>query len=343
MNIDRLIRTHIKNLEPYSSARDEYENNNEKVVLLDANENPVETEVNRYPDPYQNQLKKVISKVKNVPIEQLVLGNGSDELIDLILTAFVEPGDDEVVLLPPTYGMYKVRAQILGAKIIEIPLTTEFQLPVDEILKQISKTPKLLFICSPNNPTGNAIKAKDIVLMLEKFPGIVVVDEAYIDFSAQDSLIENLGKFENLIVLQTFSKAYGMAGIRLGMAFASSKIVKVLNKIKSPYNISTLTQNYALKALNNNFKLNTASLNRLKQKLIPELLALSMVQKIYPSETNFLLIEVDVASKRYHQLRSLGIIVRDRSNLSGCSNCLRISVGSEEENKKLIKALKTLE
>ncbi|OIQ27525.1 MAG: histidinol-phosphate transaminase [Bacteroidetes bacterium MedPE-SWsnd-G2] len=346
MEINSLIRGNIKQLKPYASARDEFSFNQDDSILLDANENPFETTVNRYPDPYQLELKKVISKRKSVPIHNMVLGNGSDELIDLILTAFVEPNTDEVILLPPTYGMYKVRAQILGAKLVEVPLKPDFQIDVEGILTKTSENSKVLFICSPNNPSGNLIAATDVEILLKRFPGIVVIDEAYIDFSKQASFWRKSKDYENLIILQTFSKAFGMAGLRLGMAFASSKIVNVLNKIKAPYNINSLTQSYAIKSLVDSENILKKEVNDLlfqRKLLVEELTELKMVLKIYDSETNFLLVKVDDAFKRYNQLKENGIIVRNRSNLMHCNQCLRISIGTEVENKKLVTVLKSKE
>ncbi|MDT0554958.1 histidinol-phosphate transaminase [Patiriisocius hiemis] len=343
-NLDKLIRANVKNLAPYSSARDEFTDFDKEMIFLDANENPFDTDINRYPDPQQKQLKIKISAIKNLSIDSILLGNGSDEVLDLLFRAFCEPNKDNVITLPPTYGMYKVLAGINTVENREVFLNEDFSLNVHEILKTQDINSKLLFICSPNNPTGNIFSEENITELLNNFNGIVVIDEAYIDFARSESWIQRLSEYENLIVTQTFSKAYGMAGIRLGMCFASSKIIEVLNKIKPPYNVNELTQERALNVLNDNNKINNEiySLKVNKEFLFKELLQVNWVQKIYPSEANFLLVKVDNATKRYTQLIESGIVVRNRSTQPLCENTLRITVGTKEETNRLISVLQNI-
>jgi len=344
MIIENLIREHIKSLKPYSSAREEFKNSASNLVYLDANENPFDTGLNRYPDPQQNLVKAALAKIKNVSREQLLLGNGSDEVLDLIFRVFCEPKVDTVIVLPPTYGMYEVLANTNDVKILNISLLDNYQPNVDEILKAQNSQTKLLFLCSPNNPTANSFNADKIETLIKKFTGIVVIDEAYIDFSSQESWIDRLNEFPNLIVIQTLSKAYGLAGIRLGACYSSTKIISVLNKIKPPYNVNQLTQQTALKALQNSIKTNNeiAIIISERNKLKTDLEEISFVVKVYPSDANFLLVKVDNAIVRYHQLVEYGIIVRNRTNQPICENCLRFTVGTKEENKKLMKTLKLL-
>ena len=344
MIIENLIRENIKSLKPYSSAREEFKNSASNLVYLDANENPFDTGLNRYPDPQQNLVKAALAKIKNVSREQLLLGNGSDEVLDLIFRVFCEPKVDTVIALPPTYGMYEVLANTNDVKILNISLLDNYQPNVDEILKAQNSQTKLLFLCSPNNPTANSFNADKIETLIKKFTGIVVIDEAYIDFSLQESWIGRLNEFPNLIVIQTLSKAYGLAGIRLGACYSSTKIISVLNKIKPPYNINQLTQQTALKALQNSIKTNNeiAIIISERNKLIIDLEEISFIVKVYPSDANFLLVKVDNAIVRYHQLVEHKIIVRNRTNLPLCENCLRFTVGTKEENKKLMNTLKLL-
>lgn len=343
-NLTNLIRANVKNLAPYSSARDEFTDFDAKMIFLDANENPFETGINRYPDPQQKSLKIKLTELKGVSNDSILLGNGSDEVLDLLFRAFCEPYKDNVITLPPTYGMYKVLAGINAIENREVLLTNDFSLNVSEILKVQDANSKLLFICSPNNPTGNLFSEKDISQLIRSFNGLVVIDEAYIDFANSESWINRLSEFENLVITQTFSKAYGMAGIRLGMCFASSKIIEVLNKIKPPYNINKLTQEKALASLNEKDKLENEIylLKANKNYLIKQLLQVNWVQKIYPSSANFLLLKVDNAAKRYKQLIDAGIVVRNRSTQPLCENTLRITVGTKEENTKLISVLQNI-
>ena len=344
MIIENLIRENIKSLKPYSSAREEFKNSASNLVYLDANENPFDTGLNRYPDPQQNLVKAALAKIKNVSREQLLLGNGSDEVLDLIFRVFCEPKVDTVIALPPTYGMYEVLANTNDVKILNISLLDNYQPNVDEILKAQNSQTKLLFLCSPNNPTANSFNADKIETLIKKFTGIVVIDEAYTDFSSQESWIGKLNEFPNLIVIQTLSKAYGLAGIRLGACYSSTKIISVLNKIKPPYNINQLTQQTALKALQNSIKTNNeiAIIISERNQLIIDLEEISFIVKVYPSDANFLLVKVDNAIVRYHQLVEHKIIVRNRTNLPLCENCLRFTVGTKEENKKLMNTLKLL-
>lgn len=339
-DINKLLRKNIRELKPYSSARDEFKGN--ASVFLDANENPNETGINRYPDPLQMQLKNKISEIKKITTEQIFLGNGSDEAIDLIIRAFCEPGKDNIVSICPTYGMYKVCADINNIEYREVLLNNDFSLNSSKLLKKTDKDSKVLFLCSPNNPTGNSLETKEILNVLEDFNGIVVVDEAYIDFSSNESLIYSLRKYPNLVVLQTFSKAWGMAGIRLGMAYASTELIQVLNKIKYPYNLNILTQQKALKKIQEekkNIDSVVANIIAERNKLSIELSGFNLVLKIYPSDANFLLIKVTNAKKIYNFLIEKEVIVRDRSNVDLCDNCLRITVGTSDENAELLKLL----
>ena len=345
MIIENLIRENIKSLKPYSSAREEFKNSASNLVYLDANENPFDTGLNRYPDPQQNLVKAALAKIKNVSREQLLLGNGSDEVLDLIFRVFCEPKVDTVIVLPPTYGMYEVLANTNDVGLIKISLLDNYQLNVDEILKAQNSQTKLLFLCSPNNPTANSFNADKIETLIKKFTGIVVIDEAYIDFSSQESWIGRLNEFPNLIVIQTLSKAYGLAGIRLGVCYASKEIIKVLNNIKPPYNVNELTQQRAATRLQkmDEIQNEVAQLISERKRLKEELeCCVSYIEKVYPSEGNFLLIKVDDATKRYNQLIGLGVVIRNRTTQPLCENCLRISVGICEENQKLLRALKSL-
>ncbi|NNC50653.1 MAG: histidinol-phosphate transaminase [Flaviramulus sp.] len=344
MNIKDLIRPNIKALKPYSSARDEFQGNSNDMVFLDANENPFDNGVNRYPDPQQRQLKNIISDLKGISTKNILLGNGSDEVLDLVFRAFCEPNQDNIIILPPTYGMYSVLANINAIAIKKVNLTEGFQIDVDRILKVADTNSKIIFLCSPNNPTGNSLKSTDIDTLLNKFNGIVVIDEAYIDFSNNESWIKSLCKYPNLIVTQTLSKAYGMAGIRLGICYASEEIISTLNGIKPPYNVNELTQRKAIELLNDK----NISKNQIKEildvrdLLLSELKTISFVSKIYPSDANFVLVKVDNATKRYNQLIERGIVIRNRTTQPGCENCLRFTVGNHDENKILVDTLKSI-
>ncbi len=343
INIENLFRDNIKKIVPYSTARDEYKG--KKVdIYLDANENPFDTDLNRYPDPYQKLLKERIAEIQNIPVENIFLGNGSDEAIDLIVRAFCSPGIDKIMIHPPTYGMYQVAAQTNDNEVVKVNLTPDFQLNVDEILSHKDETLKVFYICSPNNPTGNTFAEKDIERILNKLNAIVVIDEAYINFSDKESWTKRLNEFPNLVVMQTLSKAWGLAGIRLGMAFASKRIIEVLTKIKLPYNLNVLTQQTALKCLNNfdQYNQNLEIIKRERKKLIGGLEKLAIVQKVYPSDGNYLLCKFKNADETYNFLMNKGVIVRNRSNQLHCENCLRITVGTPEDNEVLIKYLREL-
>lgn len=344
IDITQLVRPMVREIAPYRSARDDFEDFEAQKVFLDANENPYNSIANRYPDPLQRQLKRTLAKIKGVEANQILLGNGSDEVLDLVFRAFCEPGQDEVILLPPTYGMYAVLAQLNNVKVNTVPLNESFQLDLEGIMRQVNGNTKVIFVCSPNNPTGNSIPLEQIQSLLNQFSGLVVVDEAYVDFSTKGSAVRFLDDYPHLMICQTFSKAYGLAGIRLGMGIADSKIIDYFNKIKPPYNVNVLTQKTAFNSLNdqNTTKEHVKELLAERQKLEKELLNIDFVNKIYPSDANFLLIQVDNASKRYDQLLSLDIVVRNRSSLSGCENTLRITVGTPQENIRLINACKTI-
>lgn len=341
MNIQDLVRENIKTLQPYSSARDEFKDASSEMVFIDANENPFETGLNRYPDPQQNLVKDELSKIKGVSKEQILLGNGSDEVLDLIFRVFCEPKEDTVIALPPTYGMYKVLANTNNVELINIPLLENFQPNIDEILETQNNQTKILFLCSPNNPTANSFESKRIEKLINKFQGIVVIDEAYIDFSTEESWISRLNEFSNLIITQTLSKAYGLAGIRLGICYASKEIISILNKIKPPYNVNQLTQEAALTRLRNQDKVNQEIEKIISERnqLIIDLQEVALVETVYSSDANFLLVKVDDANTRYEQLVKEGIVVRNRSNQALCENCLRFTVGTKEENEKLLKVL----
>lgn len=344
MDYNILVRDTIKNLKPYVSARDEFADVNNKNTFLDANENPFGYKWNRYPDPYQKKLKNAISTLKGVSIDQILLGNGSDEVLDLILRAFCNPGIDNIITLPPTYGMYKVLAAINNIENIEVLLTKAFGLNVNEILNVTNAKSKVLFLCSPNNPTGNSFSTEKIEKLLNNFKGLVVLDEAYIDFSTKKSWLNRLNEFPNLIITQTLSKAYGLAGIRLGICYASPQIISILNKIKPPYNVNGLTQKKALKKLGktNGVQKQVASIVKQRKKLIHSLNKIAFISKIHPTDANFILVEVDDATERYNQLIDKKIVVRNRTLQPLCKNCLRITVGTKKDNEKLINALKEL-
>jgi histidinol-phosphate aminotransferase len=344
MDLNKLLRKNILGMKPYSSARDEYKDLQADMVFLDANENPFDTPLNRYPDPQQTRLKESIASQKMLSTDQLLLGNGSDEVLDLIFRAFCEPNQDSILTTPPTYGMYDVLANLNAVDNILVPLSPDFQLEVDSILDAIKPQTKLLFICSPNNPSGNSVERKAIERLLKNFNGLVVIDEAYIDFTKDHSWTQVLEEYPNLIVTQTLSKAYGLAGIRLGICYASKAIIAVLNKIKPPYNINSLTQEAAIKAFENKDSVEAQIESILNERinLINAFKSVPFIKKIYPSEANFILIKVDDANKRYKELIKNGIVVRNRSSQLHCENCLRITVGTPSENTQLITLLNTL-
>ncbi|WP_418262910.1 histidinol-phosphate transaminase [Flavobacterium faecale] len=344
-NINTLVRDNVKVLKPYSSARDEFEDfDTAQMVFLDANENPFQNGVNRYPDPQQTSVKVVLGKMKNISPKQILLGNGSDEVLDLLFRAFCEPKEDNVISLPPTYGMYGVLANINNVEHKEIVLSESFQPRVEAILEAVTATTKMIFLCSPNNPTGNSFTEESVTTILEKFNGFVVIDEAYIDFSDKASWLAKLSQYPNLIITQTLSKAYGLAGIRLGICYGSAEVIAVLNKIKPPYNVNELTQQRALERLKDQAKINSeiTSIIVQRESLLEVLNEVSFVDKIYPSEANFILAKVDDANKRYDELIAKGIVIRNRTTQPLCENCLRFTIGTESENTVLINALKEL-
>ena len=344
-NLGALVRPNVKAMEPYSSARDEFTEISDDLVYLDANENPYNTGVNRYPDPHQQKLKTILAKQRGINSSNLLLGNGSDEILDLLFRAFCEPKTDSIITVPPTYGMYKVLAGVNAVRNKEVLLTSSFQLNVAGILEAIDETTKLIFICSPNNPTGNSIASEDIKQLLASFRGLVVIDEAYIDFSKQQSWANVLDEYPNLVVTQTLSKAYAMAGIRLGICIASEEIIAVLRKIKPPYNVNTLTQERAIAELENinDIKERIHLIINEKELLSKQLLEVYFIQGVLPSDANFLLVRVDDANKRYTELTQQGIIVRNRSTQPMCDNTLRITIGTPSENIKLRTVLKNME
>ena len=343
-DLNQLVRPHIQKLVPYSSARDEFQG--EASVFLDANENSIGSPLvkwyNRYPDPHQDAIRNKLSSIKGVPAENIFIGNGSDECIDLLYRAFCEPGRDNVIINPPTYGMYEVSANIQGIEIRRANLLENFQLDLEKIESLIDINTKIIWICTPNNPTGNSIYFQDIETILNNFDGIVVADEAYINFARQKSMVTLLNEYPNLVVMQTLSKAWGLAGLRVGMAFASKEIIQILLKIKPPYNISEPVQELAVKALDNVETVNAMIKELVAQRewLENELPNIPAVIHIYPSDANFLLVKVKDATSMYKHLIENKIVVRDRSKVVLCENALRITVGTEKENKLLIEAMK---
>lgn len=346
-NLNSLVRKNIENLKPYSSARSEYRGDAE--LFLDANENsygsPLDENYNRYPDPLQWSLKKELAKIKGVPPQNIFIGNGSDEVIDIAFRIFCTPGQDNVIICPPTYGMYKVCAGINDVAVKEVLLTEEFQLDVEGILSAVDERTKLLFICSPNNPTGNDINREDIELLMNNFGGITLIDEAYINFSQQKTFIQELLEYENLIVMQTLSKAWGLASLRLGLGFASEGIIELFNRVKPPYNINLASQQLGIKALTNVKEVNANIINILQQRnwVHDQLQQFNFIHVIYASDANFILVKVDDADKLYQYLLLHRIIVRNRSKEPLCDNCIRITIGTSEENQKLINTLKSYE
>lgn len=353
-NLDSLVRDNIKKLQPYSSARAEYSGN--ASVFLDANENaygsPLDfpsplgegqgMRLNRYPDPLQWQLKQDLFKIKGIPSQNIFIGNGSDEVIDLAFRIFCEPGKSNIITCQPTYGMYKVCANINDVSVKAINLTAEFQLDVRKILEAIDANTRLLFLCSPNNPTGNNLNRMDIELLINNFPGIIIIDEAYINYSKQKTFLQELTEYENLIVMQTLSKAWALAALRLGLAFASENIIGLFNKVKPPYNVNLLSQQLGVKALAGIEQVNTNIKNTVEQRnfLQLQLSSFSFIKKLYPSDANFILVKTNDADSLYKYLSAKKIIVRNRSKEPLCENCIRITVGTHEENEILIGALK---
>ena len=345
LNINTLARENVKAMKPYSSARDEFEDfDTADMIFLDANENPYENGVNRYPDPQQATVKSVLAQQNSVEKNQILLGNGSDEVLDLLFRAFCEPKIDNVITLPPTYGMYGVLANLNAIENREVLLSTDFQPQLEAIMGAVDENTKMIFLCSPNNPTGNSFSQESVQYLLNNFNGLVVIDEAYIDFSDKASWIQKINNFPNLIITQTLSKAYGLAGIRLGICYASAEIIAVLNKIKPPYNVNELTQQRALERLDNptQIKEEINSIIKQREQLLKVLDEVHFVLKIYPTEANFILIKVDNANQRYDELIAKGIVIRNRTTQPLCENTLRLTIGTENENKKLIEALKSL-
>ena len=343
-NLDSLVRDNIKKMTAYSSARHEFSGN--ARIFLDANENafgsPLEEDYNRYPDPLQLSLKEKISRIKGVPPGNIFLGNGSDEAIDLLFRIFCEPGRDNVIIFPPTYGMYEVCAEMNNVNLKKVPLTTKFQLDLDSIETAIDPFTKLIFICSPNNPTGNSINRSAIEVLLNNFEGLVVIDEAYINYAKQKTFIPELMEYPNLVVLQTLSKAWGLAGLRLGMAFAGQPVIDYMNKVKYPYNINTASQQLVSAALDNIITVNDWIQITVEQRelLAATLAGLPFTQNVYPSDANFILVKMTGAKAIYEYLAAKGIIVRDRSRVILCNDSLRITIGTPEENQQLTTALK---
>lgn len=342
-NLDELVRDNIKRLVPYSSARDEFKGVAE--VFLDANENsfgsPTTKWYNRYPDPLQMKVKERLAQIKGVPPSNMFLGNGSDECIDILIRAFCEPGKDNLIVCPPTYGMYEVSANINNALIKKVPLTPAYQLNIEALANAIDDHTKIIFICSPNNPTGNSLRREDVEALLNNYWGIVVIDEAYINFSRHRSFVQELKECPNLVVMQTLSKAWGLAALRMGMAFASEEIINIMNRIKPPYNINQATQDLVLSALDKVDEVNEMirEIVKERQELEKRLPELRVVRKVHPSDANFLLVQVTEPVKIYQFLLDRGIVVRDRSKVELCEGCLRITVGTPQENKVLLEAL----
>lgn len=344
MEIEQLVRKNVLQMKAYSSARDEFTKTSQEMLFMDANESPFSSGYNRYPDPYAKEFKAKLAEVKKVPEENILLGNGSDEILDLLFRLFCIPQTDEVIVTPPSYGMYQVLAELNEIKLNKVNLDSNFQLLPQTILKAVKPSTKLIFICSPNNPSGNLMSVKSIKTILSNFKGIVVIDEAYIDFADRSSFTSELNFYPNLVVIQTFSKAWAHAGIRLGACFAQEKIIQLLNKIKPPYNVNQLTQEKALQVLENEstYKNQIQMLVSERELLITQLQKIKWVRKIFPSDANFLLVEVDNANLRYQQLIEFGVVVRNRTNEVNCYNCLRISVGTPDENLYLMDILNRL-
>ena len=339
-DLKEIVRKNIYSLKPYSSARNEFKG--EASIFIDANENPYDTPYNRYPDPLQLQVKEKISALKGVSVENIFLGVGSDEPIDLLYRIFCEPQTDNVVALEPTYGMYSVCADINNVEYRKVSLKADYQFLADELLAATDENSKIIWLCSPNNPTGNALDAAEIEKVLKNFSGIVAVDEAYIDFSSQPSYLNKLKEYPNMVVLQTFSKAWGSAGVRLGMAFASEEIIKIFNKVKYPYNVNVLTQRYAIKLLDNfsQVEKKVKAILKNREKLEKQLAKVECVKEVYPTDANFILVKTTNSDAIYKYLIEKGIVARNRNGITLCDNCIRITVGTAEENKQVIAALK---
>lgn len=337
-NINQITRKNIRELVPYSSARDEFQGT--ANVYLDANENPYDTDINRYPDPYQRKLKAALSELKSIDENKVFIGNGSDEIIDLLFRAFCEPQEDKAFVFPPTYGMYEVSAKINNVEVVKLPLNKDFQLPSFETIEREIKSSGLLFICSPNNPTGNSFPLEEVKKIADSFYGLVVLDEAYIDFSEKESGLSLLANTPNLVVLQTLSKAYGLAGLRVGMAFAHPEIIAVLNKIKPPYNVNSLSQVRVLETLNDREKvlLQISEIQSEREGLVDALEQISVVKKVYPSEANFILVEFEEADRVMESLRQKGLIIRDKSK--EIDGALRLTIGTPQQNRILLENLK---
>ncbi|MFI3316736.1 MAG: histidinol-phosphate transaminase [Rikenellaceae bacterium] len=341
MEIEKLVRENIRNLAPYSTARDDYQGG-ELGVFLDANENPYESGYNRYPDPHQKELKSKIAKIMNVGSEHIFIGNGSDEPIDLVYRIFCDPGVHNAISIAPTYGMYRVSADINGVEMRQVALNKDFSLNCEAIIEASDENSRLLFLCSPNNPTANMLATEDIEWLIEKFEGIVVIDQAYIDFAASEGFLPRLAEFENVIILQTLSKAWGMAGLRLGLAFASEYIVGLMSRVKYPYNINIVTQKLVGELLETPIDQAIAEIIEQRERVAKAIAASAVVKRIYPSDANFLLVEVDDAARVYQALIEEKIIVRDRSKVRGCNGCLRITIGTPQENDRLIEKMNSL-
>jgi histidinol-phosphate aminotransferase len=342
-DVNLLFRNNIKKLIPYASARDEFSGSAQ--IFLDANENslgsPISVTYNRYPDPHQIKIKEALTQIKGIPPHNIFLGNGSDECIDLLYRAFCNPGVDNVIIHPPTYGMYEISALINDVEVRKAPLSEKFELDLSATQELVDEQTKIIWICSPNNPTGNAFNRTDIEMILNNFDGLIVIDEAYINFSRQQSFIRELTEYPNLVVLQTLSKAWGLAGLRVGMAFASDLIIDVMNRIKSPYNIGQPTQDLVLEALKGTVRVNEMikEIVLMRNELAEKISRLSGVINVYPSEANFLLVKINDAKRVYTALLNNGIVVRDRSSVPGCADCLRVTVGTNEQNEKLLETL----
>lgn len=340
MDIRELLRENIRTLAPYSTARDEYQG--ELGIYLDANENPYDNNYNRYPDPHQKNLKRRLAEIKGVPVEKIFIGNGSDEPIDLVFRLFCEPRRHNAVSIAPTYGMYKVAAAINDVQMREVQLEPGFTLDAEKLLAAADENTRLLFLCSPNNPSGNCFPKKEIEKVIRRFNGIVILDEAYIDFAGQPGFLSELDEYPNLVILQTLSKAWGMAGLRLGLAFAQPLIVDTLSRVKYPYNINVVTQKIVLEQLRKSPDAQIAEIVSERGRVLEGLAKNPVIRKIHPTDANFVLAEVDEPRTIYDRLIGAGIIVRDRSRIKGCEGCLRITIGTPEENDRLLETLKKL-
>ncbi len=340
-DVMRLVRPNILALEPYSTARDEFDGGVEIDVWLDANENPFDNGINRYPDPHQKALKAQLSEIKGVAAESIFIGNGSDEAIDLAFRVFARPGVDNAISISPTYGMYKVAAATNDIAMREVQLGEDFSLPVEELLAAADENTKLIWICSPNNPTGNSFPMEQIEQVLQSFAGMVIVDEAYIDFADGRGFLPELSKYPNLIVLQTLSKAWGMAGLRFGLAFASVEVISLMNRVKYPYNINVLTQARVAEQLRKGVSEQVAEIISQRERVVGELSTFESVERVYPTDANFVLIKVSGADRLYDELVAQGVIVRNRSRVVGCAETLRVTIGTERENDKMLSVIKS--